>query len=286
MASMLGNFLIGLREGLEAAIVVSILIAYLIKINRRDQIRSVWIGVGLALVLCIGFTAALAVTSTTLSDSAEEAFAGVVSLLAVGTVTWMIFWMKKAARALSGELRRGVDQALVTGASALVTLAFIAVAREGLETAIFIWSTIQATGVTAGPVFGAILGLLAAVALGFLIYNQTVKLNISTFFRWTGVLLILVAAGVLMYAIHEFQELGWLPGEDNIAFDVSSTIPPESWYGSVLKGAINFTPAPSVLQVVAWFAYVIPVTVLYFLPPKQSAETSESAPQEQAPAAS
>ena len=106
---MLGNFLIGLREGLEAAIVVSILIAYLIKINRRDQIRSVWIGVGLALVLCIGFTAALAVTSTTLSDSAEEAFAGVVSLLAVGTVTWMIFWMKKAARALSGELRRGVD---------------------------------------------------------------------------------------------------------------------------------------------------------------------------------
>ncbi len=283
---MLGNFLIGLREGLEAAIVVSILIAYLIKINRRDQIRSVWIGVGLALVLCIGFTAALAVTSTTLSDSAEEAFAGVVSLLAVGTVTWMIFWMKKAARALSGELRRGVDQALVTGASALVTLAFVAVAREGLETAIFIWSTIQATGVTAGPVFGAILGLLTAVALGFLIYNQTVKLNISTFFRWTGVLLILVAAGVLMYAIHEFQELGWLPGEDNIAFDVSSTIPPESWYGSVLKGAINFTPAPSVLQVVAWFAYVIPVTVLYFLPPKQSAETSESAPQEQAPAAS
>ena len=283
---MLGNFLIGLREGLEAAIVVSILIAYLIKINRRDQIRSVWIGVGLALVLCIGFTAALAVPSTTLSDSAEEAFAGVVSLLAVGTVTWMIFWMKKAARALSGELRRGVDQALVTGASALVTLAFVAVAREGLETAIFIWSTIQATGVTAGPVFGAILGLLTAVALGFLIYNQTVKLNISTFFRWTGVLLILVAAGVLMYAIHEFQELGWLPGEDNIAFDVSSTIPPESWYGSVLKGAINFTPAPSVLQVVAWFAYVIPVTVLYFLPPKQSAETSESAPQEQAPAAS
>ena len=283
---MLGNFLIGLREGLEAAIVVSILIAYLIKINRRDQIRSVWIGVGLALVLCIGFTAALAVTSTTLSDSAEEAFAGVVSLLAVGTVTWMIFWMKKAARALSGELRRGVDQALVTGASALITLAFVAVAREGLETAIFIWSTIQATGVTAGPVFGAILGLLTAVALGFLIYNQTVKLNISTFFRWTGVLLILVAAGVLMYAIHEFQELGWLPGEDNIAFDVSSTIPPESWYGSVLKGAINFTPAPSVLQVVAWFAYVIPVTVLYFLPPKQSAETSESAPQEQAPAAS
>ena len=181
---MLGNFLIGLREGLEAAIVVSILIAYLIKINRRDQIRSVWIGVGLALVLCIGFTVVLAVTSTTLSDAAQEAFAGVVSLVAVGTVTWMIFWMKKASRALSGELRRGVDEALVTGASALVTLAFIAVAREGLETAIFIWSAIQATGVTAGPVIGAILGLLAAVALGYLIYNQTVRLNISTFFRW------------------------------------------------------------------------------------------------------
>lgn len=283
---MLGNFLIGLREGLEAAIVVSILIAYLIKINRRDQIRSVWIGVGLALVLCIGFTVALAVTSTTLSDAAQEAFAGVVSLVAVGTVTWMIFWMKKASRALSGELRRGVDEALVTGAAALVTLAFIAVAREGLETAIFIWSAIQATGVTAGPVIGAILGLLAAVALGYLIYNQTVKLNISTFFRWTGVFLILVAAGVLMYAIHEFQELGWLPGEDNIAFDVSSTIPPDSWYGTVLKGAINFTPAPSVLQVVAWVSYVIPIMVLFFLPPKRSTSTSEGSPQETAPATS
>lgn len=283
---MLGNFLIGLREGLEAAIVVSILIAYLIKINRRDQIRSVWIGVGLALVLCIGFTVALAVTSTTLSDAAQEAFAGVVSLVAVGTVTWMIFWMKKASRALSGELRRGVDEALVTGATALVTLAFIAVAREGLETAIFIWSAIQATGVTAGPVIGAILGLLAAVALGYLIYNQTVKLNISTFFRWTGVFLILVAAGVLMYAIHEFQELGWLPGEDNIAFDVSSTIPPDSWYGTVLKGAINFTPAPSVLQVVAWVSYVIPIMVLFFLPPKRSTSTPEGSPQETAPAAS
>ena len=283
---MLGNFLIGLREGLEAAIVVSILIAYLIKINRRDQIRSVWIGVGLALVLCIGFTVALAVTSTTLSDAAQEAFAGVVSLVAVGTVTWMIFWMKKASRALSGELRRGVDEALVTGASALVTLAFIAVAREGLETAIFIWSAIQATGVTAGPVIGAILGLLAAVALGYLIYNQTVRLNISTFFRWTGVFLILVAAGVLMYAIHEFQELGWLPGEDNIAFDVSSAIPPDSWYGTVLKGAINFTPAPSVLQVVAWVSYVIPIMVLFFLPPKRSTSTPEGSPQETAPAAS
>jgi high-affinity iron transporter len=283
---MLGNFLIGLREGLEAAIVVSILIAYLIKINRRDQIRSVWIGVGLALVLCIGFTVVLAVTSTTLSDAAQEAFAGVVSLVAVGTVTWMIFWMKKASRALSGELRRGVDEALVTGASALVTLAFIAVAREGLETAIFIWSAIQATGVTAGPVIGAILGLLAAVALGYLIYNQTVRLNISTFFRWTGVFLILVAAGVLMYAIHEFQELGWLPGEDNIAFDVSSTIPPDSWYGTVLKGAINFTPAPSVLQVVAWVSYVIPIMVLFFLPPKRSTSTPEGSPQETAPAAS
>ena len=241
---------------------------------------------GLALLLCIGFTVVLAVTSTTLSDAAQEAFAGVVSLVAVGTVTWMIFWMKKASRALSGELRRGVDEALVTGASALVTLAFIAVAREGLETAIFIWSAIQATGVTAGPVIGAILGLLAAVALGYLIYNQTVRLNISTFFRWTGVFLILVAAGVLMYAIHEFQELGWLPGEDNIAFDVSSTIPPDSWYGTVLKGAINFTPAPSVLQVVAWVSYVIPIMVLFFLPPKRSTSTPEGSPQETAPAAS
>ena len=283
---MLGNFLIGLREGLEAAIVVSILLAYLIRIDRRDQIRSVWIGVSLAVVLCLGFTGLLSLTSAELPEKAEQAFTGVISLLAVATVTWMVFWMKKAARSLAGELRNRVDDALVVGSTALITLAFIAVAREGLETAIFIWSTIQSTGSTLGPAIGAVLGLGAAVVLGYLLFKRTVTLNLSTFFRWTGVLLIVVAAGVLTYAIHEFQELGWLPGEDNIAFDISSAIPPESWYGSVLKGAINFTPVPSVLQVVAWFAYVIPITVLYFLPPQQSPETSESAPQEQAPAAS
>lgn len=274
---MLANYLIGLREGLEAALVVGILVAYLTKIGQRARVGAVWTGVGAAVGLSVGVAAALAITSSELSATAEEAFAGIVSLLAVAGVTWMIFWMKRVSRTLAGELRAQVDTAIATGAGALVALAFVAVAREGLETAIFVWSAAQATGSTATPVLGALLGLATAVALGYLLYKGSLRLNLATFFRWTGALLILVAAGVLMYAVHEFQELGWLPGEENLAFDVSSTIPPESWYGSLLKGAVGFTPAPSVLQALAWLAYTIPVAVLYFRPHRVSAAAPASA---------
>jgi len=288
---MLGNFVIGLREGLEAAIVVSILIAYLIKIGRREQVAAVWTGVSLAIVACLIFAALIDLTSTKLPAKFEPAFTGTVSLLAVAGVTWMIFWMRKVSATISGELRAKVDEALVVGTSAMITLAFIAVAREGFETAIFIWSAIKATGDTAIPIIGAALGLATSVVLGYLLYKRTVKINLSVFFRWTGAFLIIVAAGVLSAAVHEFQEIGWLPGAENLAFDVSSTINPNSWYGALLEGTINFNAKTTVLQVVVWVCFVASVTFAYFRPmsaanPASSASSASSSDSPDSPAKS
>ena len=263
---MFSNFLIGLREGLEAALIVGILVAYLVKVGRTEHMRAVWVGVGIAVAVSLGFVAVLELTSNSLSSEAEEAFAGIMSLVTVGFLTWMIFWMRKTSRTLKTELHGKMDAALDIGGGALATLAALAVGREGLETALFLWTNDQASGAASHPALGGLLGILVAVLIGYLIYRRAINFNLSTFFKITGVLLIVVAAGVLSYAIHEFQELGWLPGEDALALDISSWFDGGSWYGSVLRGLFNFTPVLSVLQVVGWFAYLIPTMVLFFRP--------------------
>jgi len=263
------NYLIGLREGLEAALVVSILVAYLVKSGRRDRLGPVWCGVGVALALSLAFGALLTFTSSQLSFRAQEAFGGTLSIIAVGFVTWMVFWMRRTARSLSTELRGRMDAALAMGTGALVLTAFLAVGREGLETALFIWSAVQATGQNTQPVVGAALGLATAVVLGYLFYRGALTINLATFFRWTGAVLIVVAAGVLAYGVHDLQEAGILPGLNDLAFDVSGTVPPDSWYGTLLRGTVNFTPATTWLQAVAWVAYVVPVFVLFLRPTKQ-----------------
>jgi high-affinity iron transporter len=263
------NYLIGLREGLEAALVVSILVAYLVKSGRRDRLGPVWCGVAVALALSLAFGALLTFTSSQLSFRAQEAFGGTLSIIAVGFVTWMVFWMRRTARSLSTELRGRMDAALAMGTGALVLTAFLAVGREGLETALFIWSAVQATGQNTQPVVGAALGLATAVVLGYLFYRGALTINLATFFRWTGAVLIVVAAGVLAYGVHDLQEAGILPGLNSLAFDVSGTVPPDSWYGTLLRGTVNFTPATTWLQAVAWVAYVVPVFVLFLRPTKQ-----------------
>jgi high-affinity iron transporter len=152
------------------------------------------------------------------------------------------------------------------GTGALVLTAFLAVGREGLETALFIWSAVQATGSTTSPVVGAALGLVSAVVLGYLFYRGAVRINLATFFRWTGLLLVVVAAGVLAYGVHDLQEAGVLPGLNALAFDVSGAVPPDSWYGTLLKGTLNFSPATTWLQAVVWLAYVVPVLALFLRP--------------------
>ncbi len=261
---MFANFLIGLREGLEAALIVAILVAYLVKLDRRAQVARIWAGVGAALGLSVLVTVLLVVTGSALEPRAEEIFAGTMSLLAVGLITWMIFWMAVHARSLKSHLHGEVDKALVSSSWALGVVAFVAVAREGLETALFVWAAAQASATATAPFIGALLGLAVAVALGFLLYRGALKVDLRRLFLWTGIALIIVAAGVLMYAVHELQEAGLLPGEESVAFDVSSAVPKESWYGSLLAAIFNFRAVTSWLMVVAWFAYVVP-TMAYFL---------------------
>lgn len=271
---MFANYLIGLREGLEAALVVSILIAYLVKTGNKHRQRPLWAGVAIAVLASVGFGAMLTYTSSTMSFEAQEAFGGSLSIVAVGFVTWMVFWMRRTARSLSSELRDRLDAALAMGSLALLLTALIAVGREGLETSLFIWSAVQATGDSTSPLAGAILGLLSAVVLGYLFYRGAVRINLAEFFTWTGAGLIVVAGGVLAYGIHDLQEAGWLPGLNSLAFDVSGTVPPDSWYGTILKGTVNFTPATTWLQAIFWLAYVIPVMVLFFRPTKVAATSS------------
>ncbi|MFJ7911740.1 iron uptake transporter permease EfeU [Kitasatospora sp. NPDC096204] len=261
---MFGNYLIGLREGLEASLVVCILIAYLVKTGRKDKLAPVWIGVGSAVALSMAFGALLQFGSSQLTFEAQEALGGTLSVISVGLVTWMVFWMRRTARHLKTELHGKLDAAIAMGTTALVVTSFLAVGREGLETSLFIWTAVQATGDGWNPLLGAMLGLLTSVVLGWLFYRGALKINLAKFFTWTGAMLVVVAAGVLAYGVHDLQEAGWLPGLQSVAFDISSTIPKDSWYGTLLKGVFNFQPDPTVLQLVVWLLYLLPTLAVFF----------------------
>ena len=266
---MLANFLIGLREGLEAALVVGILVAYLRKIGRDDVLPRIWLGVGLAVALSLAIGAALTFGTYGLSFQAQELIGGILSIVATGFVTWMVFWMLRSARGLSRELRSDVDSHLAGAGWGLVLVAFLAVGREGIETALFIWAAVQASGSTALPLAGAALGIAVAVVLGYLIYRGVLSINLSKFFTYTGVILIVVAAGVLAYGVHDLQEAGVLPGINSLAFDVTAFVPPDSWYGTLLKGTLNFSPATTWLEAIVWVAYVVPVMTIFILKSRQ-----------------
>ncbi|MFJ1731670.1 MULTISPECIES: iron uptake transporter permease EfeU [unclassified Streptomyces] len=264
---MFSNYLIGLREGLEASLVVCILIAYLVKTGRRDALKPVWAGIAVAVLLALGFGSALEFGSQELTFEAQEALGGSLSVIAVGLVTWMVFWMRRTARHLKAELHGKLDAALAMGTGALVATAFLAVGREGLETALFVWASVHAAGDgTPRPLIGVLLGIATAVALGWLFYRGALRINLAKFFTWTGGMLVVVAAGVLAYGFHDLQEADWLPGLTDKAFDVSGTIPPDSWYGTLLKGVFNFQPDPTVLQVTVWLLYLVPTLALFLAP--------------------
>ncbi|MFD7884164.1 iron uptake transporter permease EfeU [Streptomyces bauhiniae] len=273
---MFSNYLIGLREGLEASLVVCILIAYLVKTGRREALKPIWTGIAIAVALALGFGCALEFGSQELTFQAQEALGGSLSIVAVGLVTWMVFWMRRTARHLKSELHGRLDAALAMGTGALVATAFLAVGREGLETALFVWASVHAASDgTPRPLIGVALGIATAVLLGWLFYRGAVRINLAKFFTWTGGMLVVVAAGVLAYGVHDLQEAGWVPGLTNLAFDISDTIPPDSWYGTLLKGVLNFQPDPTVVQLVVWLLYLVPVLTLFLLPSRVSARTGE-----------
>jgi high-affinity iron transporter len=263
---LLGNALIGLREGLEAALVVSILVAFLVRTGRRSVLPKVWLGVAIAIAVSIGVTLALTLTQQALTFEAQETFGGVLSIIAVGFVTWMIFWMRRVARSISSELRGRLESAIQMGSTAVVVMAALAVGREGLETAVFFFAAAQAAGETTEPLIGFLLGIAVSIVLAYLIYRGAVSLNMGKFFTVTGILLVFVAAGILAYGVHDLQEAGILPGLTTLAFDVSAAVPPDSWYGTLLKGIFNFSPQTTVVEAVVWVAYVAVVLTLFLLP--------------------
>jgi high-affinity iron transporter len=266
---VLANYLIGLREGLEASLVVVILIAYLVKSDRRQLLPRIWTGIAFAVIVSLAFGALLTWGPKRLTFEAQEAIGGSLSIIAVGFVTWMVFWMAAHARGLSGELRGKIDVAADAGRSSLVVVAALAVSREGLETALFLWAATQATtnstDSTTTPLIGAALGIATAVAMGYAFYKGVLQINLTKFFTWTGAILIVIAAGVLAYGFHDLQEAGILPGLNNLAFDVSGTIEPSSWLGTFLKGIFNFSPATTWLELSAWVVYVVPTMTVFLL---------------------
>lgn len=268
---MLSNFLIGLREGLEAALVVSILVAYLVKSDRKHLLPRIWAGVGVAVAVSLGFGALLTYGPRGLTFEAQELIGGSLSIVAVGFVTWMVFWMARAARGLGGELRGQIDEAAQGSGWGLVVVAMFAVGREGLETALFIWAatkagTREAVGSvtpTWEPLLGAALGILTAIVLGYLIYRGAITINLSRFFTWTGAFLIVVAAGVLAYGIHDLQEARFLPGLHNVLFDLSDTIDPAGWPATLIKGVFNISVVTTKLEGLAWVLYLVPTMTLF-----------------------
>jgi len=279
---MLATYLIGLREGLEATLVVSILIAFLVKADRKDRLVQVWSGVGLAVTLSVFFGWLLSYTSTTLLQKYEhrELFEAITSVLAVVFVTWMIFWMRRAARSIAGELRGKLQDALEVGSIAVAVMAFLAVVREGLETSLIFYSAVQGAADNSRPLYALLIGIASAVVIGYLMYATAVRINLSVFFTWTGALLILVAAGILKYGVHDFQEANVLPGLNNLAYDISGVLDPSAWYTALLTGMFNITPTASVLETVAWAAYGVPVLVLFLRPGRKKAPavTPDSTP--------
>ncbi|GAA5154523.1 MULTISPECIES: iron uptake transporter permease EfeU [Amycolatopsis] len=261
---LFSSLLIGLREGLEAALVVSILVAFLVKTGRREALRWVWPGVGVAVLLSVAVGAVLTYTTAQLSFEQQELLGGSLSIVAVAFVTAMIFWMRKASKSIAAELRGKMDDALAVGPLAVLLLSFLAVGREGLETAVFFYATVQsAQGGTTQPLIGFAIGIAAAVTIAYLLYRGAVRFDLGRFFTITGVLLVFVAAGVLGYGLHDLQEAAFLPGLHTLAFDASGVIPETSWYGALLKGIFNYSQQTTVLQAVAWVAYVVVVLPLF-----------------------
>ncbi|MET0456758.1 MAG: iron uptake transporter permease EfeU [Mycobacterium sp.] len=283
-SQLFGSALIGVREGLEAAIVVTILVAFLVKSERRDAIKWVWLGVGAALVMTVGVFLAIQFGRNTISGLGAEAIAGVASLIAVVIVTTMILWMRKVSASMSGRLRGDMAKALEAGAFAVLSLSFLAVGREGVETALFMVGFAEAK--TLWPLTGLIIGVLIAVAIAYAMYRGALRINLAKFFTYTGAFLVIVAAGILSYGIGALQTVGWLPGLSSRPFDISGWFDWTSWYGQVIQGVFNVTPTPTWLQFICWALYLAIVLIIFLRPSRAPAKPTDTTPSGTPPASS
>jgi high-affinity iron transporter len=263
MYRMLATFVIGLREGLEAALIVGIIAAFLGQRGRRDALRQVWAGVAAAVVLCAGAAITLQAVSSSLPQQQQEGLETVVGALAVCMVTYMILFMRRHSRELKGGLEGTAASALAAGSSmALVAMAFLAVLREGLETAVFLLATFQASGDAAGSWAGAVIGIVVAVVIGAGIYRGGLRINLSRFFRFTGLVLVVLAAGLVMTALRTASEAGWLTAGQAQAFDLSWLVRPGTPWSSLLTGVLGIQPDPAWIEVIGWLCYLVPMVLL------------------------
>jgi high-affinity iron transporter len=266
---MLPTFVIGLREGLEASLIVGIIAAFLIQRGQRRAVRAMWIGVVIAVALCTVVAIVLQLVGESLPFHQRETMEGILALIAVGGVTYMVVWMRRNSRGLKRQLEDHAEAALMTGSTiALVGMAFFAVLREGFETAIFLLAAFQASSTPLATGIGAALGVAVAVGLGYAIYRGGVQINLSRFFRITGFVLVLVAAGLLAAAVHSLAEAGVITVGQQSAFDLTWLVEPGSVRASLLTGMLGLQPIPTVAEVVAWFLYAIPMS-LYVLWPQR-----------------
>jgi high-affinity iron transporter len=257
-------FIVMLREGLEAALIVAIILAYLRKLGRRDRFPTVWWGTLGAVAVSAVVGTLIFVAAGEFEGTAEEVFEGVVSLTAVAVLTWMIFWMRRQAARIRSDLQEKVDSALVGGGAGLAGLAFVMVVREGIESALFLFGVESATGSTGAFFLGAALGLATAVAIGYVMYSGSIRLNLRAFFKVTGGLLLVIAAGLLAFGIHELQEAGVVKIGTSLAYDVTDTVPDDSGVGALLTAVFGYHAEASVLEVGAWLAYLLTVGYFFF----------------------
>jgi high-affinity iron transporter len=276
---MLPTFVIGLREGMEAALIVGIVAAFLGQQGRRDALRQVWIGVAIAVSICVAVGVLLQLISQDLPQRQQEGLETVVGAVAVVMVTSMILWMRRHARDLKGDLEHQAGSALAKGsAKALVLMAFLAVLREGFETVVFLLATFHASGNATASWLGAVLGILLAVVLGYGIYKGGVRINLGRFFRVTGIVLVIVAAGLVMTAVHTANEAGWVNVGQTQAFDVSWLVRPGTPLESFVTGVLGIQPYPVWIEVIAWLAYLVPLLLILCLPaPRRQASSGPKA---------
>ncbi len=266
---MIPTFVITLREGVEASLIIGIIAAFLVKEGRRDTLRQMWLGVAIAIALCLAVAVVLRVVKQDLPESGQASLETVVGLVAVAAVTYMIVWMRRHARGIKVALEGSAASALAVGSTtALVAMAFLAVLREGFETSAFLLAAFQDAADTTAAGAGAVLGLVAAVTIGLGLYRGGVRINLARFFRITGLVLVFVAAGLLATAIHTAHEAGWFNGLQGHAIDLTWLVRPETISGSLLTGMLGLQPSPTVGEALTYMLYAVPMA-LYVLWPDQ-----------------
>jgi high-affinity iron transporter len=267
---MLPTFVIGLREGLEAALIVGIVAAFLKQQGKMRALRQVWLGVGLAVLLCVGIGVGLKVLEHNLPQKQQEGLETIIAAVAVAMVSYMVVWMKRHSKDLRRTLQGAAGSALAAGSGlALVLMAFLAVLREGIETAVFLLATFDSSGNVAAASSGAILGVLVAVVLGYAIYRGGVKLNLSKFFRATGLVLVLVAAGLVMFALHTAHEAGWLNSGQHVLATLPGAFGQDSVLGALATGVFGIQQKVVVAEVIGWVLYAIPMGLFVAWPQRR-----------------